>query len=626
MPFFSRNSANSHNNSFDDSSAASLFETASNASTDDNDLHHHHQEQQMRDTSMLTFSFAAAGWLQVYLFGCCHALIENVPGVRIEGLHDSHQEYLRNQNNHNISKDNNNNSSTTATDTDGGGGGGGGLLPKTSFDSTQDFANMSTTKTPPLDTEGEDGDNNDARKLDGSRIKFIGSSAGALASAAILLGTEMPKMLEYAVECVNYCRSHWTHAFELRSYVEKGIAKFAIDVFKRERNYYPKQNNISSCKRNKKKKIILEKLGEEESDDIEDEEEEEGEDESTAKTPPVASPTTLAAGADQFVFLSEEDKEHGLEKMKTRAAQLGTEGGWIGKEYFFPKHIRDQLSKRLEVYATSLPWIQEICFDDFESTIDLEEALVASCLLTPLAGLPFRLRKKDVFVMDGGLRSFQPRKGQPGVITISAMYFSAADIVPSRFVPAWYGLYPPDERKYREIFALGHNDMMNWLWKHKFVNRPKTEQEMQAKLMKYDDQVLPDRHEKWWGYVLDFFTIIFYLGIFRPFTMIAIYAELWFVAYVSLIATIFHEFFPRTFDFLIGTKSLRARKAGGRMDTWQDFWASLRNLFSYRTWLHLAVGYRSVNSKRLGRYSRMYRLFRPFVAGTTATHDTKKKK
>lgn len=664
MPFFgnSKSQGFSASQTLGDSTSVNyLFETSSDKSSTDGDTPHHPHHQ--RDTSMLTFSFAAAGWLQVYLFGCCHALIQNVPGVRVEGLNDSYQEYMDKM--------------KEASDSSASQQQRHAFTNK--FDSTQDLSaveeGLSATKTQQQEEEEQQ------RRIDGNRLKFIGSSAGSLASAAILLGTDMEEMLEYAVECVNYCHQKWYHAFQLRYYVERGIAKFAIDIFKNNKDEDGSSskkkknsgviNNIKAANNNKKRRrgsqvpkeggqSILEKIDQQDQKEKK-EDKDDGDSESTATDSSIGdydvddrifeeeeddnnnkdnnnsaapadptSPTTLAEGSNQFLFVSEEDKQHGLKKMQDRKDFLGSEGGWVGKEFFFPKHIREQLGKRLEVYATSLPWIQEICFDDFESTMDLEEALVASCLLTPLAGLPFKLRKQNCFVMDGGLRSFQPRKGQPGVITISAMYFNAADIRPSVFVPAWWGLYPPSEAQYRELFKLGHNDMLNWLWKHRLIPLPGSDAEMESKLMKYTKDILPKSHEAWWGYILDFFAAIFYLGLLRPFAMIAIYAEMWFVTILSFVATVFHEFFPRTFDFLIGTRSLRARRAGGRLETWQDFWNSLRNLTSPRTWLHLAVGYRSVNSRRLQKYSRLYRVFRPFVASEHHHHhhhrDKKEKK
>lgn len=635
-----------------------------------NQNNNNNQKSNRPDIETITVSFAAAGWLQVYLFGTAHALIQNVPGVRIEGLLDSYQDYLKNNNIHH-----NHDKSPIETPT---------LPTPTALSGTQPASSRSPSVShiDGLTEEYDEGENKNEQeqKPQFPRFKFIGSSAGSLASAAILLGTDMPEMLEYAVECVNYARSKWHRAFELRKFVEQGVARFAINVFQRDKmssSCSAKNSNTASPSvdenidgdddddETRQREVVAEESGEEEEERTNVgfftlvEEHDDGaalnNDESSTSegtpTPPTKSPrggpntpgefpTAIASPSsssspslttNNLTSFNKKKSSNQKSDNKTNNNQVqkkqfpGDDGGWLGNEFFFPKHIRDQLRNRLEVYATSLPYIKEVCFTEFESTVDLEEALVASCLLVPLAGLPFKLRRTGDWVCDGGLRSFQPRKGEPGVITISAMYFNAADIVPSVFVPAWWGLYPPSEEQYRQLFALGYNDMLVWLWKNNVLEKPKTVEERKEKLMKYDSGKMPQKHGIV-GYILDFFAGVFFLGILRPFAFIAIYAELWFVSTLCFFATVFHEVFPRMFDFLIGTKSLRNKKAGGRMETVKDFWAVIRNLTSLKTMLHLAIGYRNVNSKRLGKYSRLYRLFQPFVANGKKTTEEKTEK
>lgn len=525
----------------------------------------------IKEHKTITFSFAAAGWLQVYLFGVAHALIENLPGVRIEGLNDSYETYMQER---------------AKKEED--------LKKKKEQGNTSNNSNSSTTRKNTT-LLGHYLDNRDEIKL-----RFVGSSAGSLTATGILSGNNFLEMLEYAVECVNDARSSLRRAFQFRRFVEGGVSRFAVNIFKRD---------------NPKGSVEINNNNKQSSPSSPD---------PAASSPFLgSSPNSPDSGTTTFEIKTPEQEEEEKKTLQKVASAIGPEGGWVGNEFFFPKHLRDQMKERLEIYVTTVPWLQAIAMNDFVSTDDISEALVASCQLSPLAGLPFRLRKTGDLVCDGGMRSYQPRKGEPAVITVSAMYFNASDIHPSVFVPAWWGLYPPPEDKYRQLFALGYNDALKWLWKNG-LPQPETEQERQDMMLKYDGKEMPSPTGNWMSYLVDFSVALFFLGILRPIAMLLICGELWFVTIVSFLATVFHEFFPRTFDFLIGTNSLRNRQSGGRKETAKDFWASLSNLMSPRTWLHLAIGYRKVNSKRLGKYSRLYRMLKPFVVKEHDDEDEKK--
>ena len=124
---------------------------------------------------------------------------------------------------------------------------------------------------------------------------------------------------------------------------------------------------------------------------------------------------------------------------------------------------RKRLEDQLEVYVTVLPQCRKKIISEFETVDDLEEALLASCCITPLAGWPFPLRKTGELVCDGGLAAFQPRKGEPNVVTVSPFYFTTADIKPDVFIPAWWGLYPPAPDQYFNVFNIGYNDAVHFL-------------------------------------------------------------------------------------------------------------------------------------------------------------------
>lgn len=510
----------------------------------------------------LTFSFAACGWLQVYLFGVANAITKEFPNSRIKGLGLEELDEEEEQTEINIDDDDNNSNNR---------------------DNEQQ-----------INTEAQQNEKRDDLSM--HKVCFAGSSAGSLASAAILLGVDMNDLLQYAVNCVNYYRSSYLHLLELKQFVTNGVDQFAVDVF------FKSAANLAGSP-----SMVAEAA-------------------SAASAFSSADPSTPAPSSTNNTVNNSSNQT---------VESLGKKGGWLSPtEYVFPEHIRKQLNARLRVYATALPWCNEVIFGGvpdtdpeaeskkskygLRSTSDLEEALTASCMLVPVAGLGFRLKRTGEFVVDGGLANFQPLKGQRGVITVSAMYFQASDIAPSHFVPAWWGLYPPEEKAYRALFALGHNDALNFLWKSGVLTKPESEEEQRKKKLHFDPSAMPtSRRDTFLSKVLDVLAFFFFGGIMRPVALLCVYAELWFVLCLAFCATVLHDFFPRSFNFLIGTKSLRNLiPDSGRKEAAKDFSACLRNLISPKTWIHVATGYRAnVNMRRLARYSRSYRVLQPFITG-----------
>jgi hypothetical protein len=99
--------------------------------------------------------------------------------------------------------------------------------------------------------------------------------------------------------------------------------------------------------------------------------------------------------------------------------------------------------KRLHVSVTLLPSFKNVLLSDFETNEEVVESLLASCCMSPLAGMPFRLGRSDhlkgTWVFDGGLTFMHPHFGsQEATVSVSAFYFSKADIRPSQFVPLYW--------------------------------------------------------------------------------------------------------------------------------------------------------------------------------------------
>jgi len=102
-------------------------------------------------------------------------------------------------------------------------------------------------------------------------------------------------------------------------------------------------------------------------------------------------------------------------------------------QLFVKEGDEDRLNERLTVSVTAIaPWVGSRRYKKFSSRKDLLQALVASSCMPPIAGLPFVYRGELVF--DGGFADYQPIFDSQ-TVTVSAMYFSDADIKPSRYIP-----------------------------------------------------------------------------------------------------------------------------------------------------------------------------------------------
>ena len=81
----------------------------------------------------------------------------------------------------------------------------------------------------------------------------------------------------------------------------------------------------------------------------------------------------------------------------------------------------------------------------------------------PLAPLIFR---RGAWCVDGGLTDFQPIIDKD-TVTVSPLYFSNADIKPSRYVPLWWAIVPPKSPDTIDwLYRLGWEDACRWIKAH----------------------------------------------------------------------------------------------------------------------------------------------------------------
>ena len=116
---------------------------------------------------------------------------------------------------------------------------------------------------------------------------------------------------------------------------------------------------------------------------------------------------------------------------------------------------------QLQVAVTRLlPYFLRERATKYESEDDLLWTLVASAAAFPFAPLVYR---HGSWCVDGGLSDFQPIIDDQ-TVTVSPFYFSRADIKPSRYVPLWWGLLPPNDANTIDwLYHLGWIDGLSWL-------------------------------------------------------------------------------------------------------------------------------------------------------------------
>jgi len=118
----------------------------------------------------------------------------------------------------------------------------------------------------------------------------------------------------------------------------------------------------------------------------------------------------------------------------------------------------------LQIAVTKLPYLEKTRVMNYSSEEDLMTSLLASCAIFPLARLVYF---RDSWHIDGGLTDFVPDvKGvsPEDTVSISPFHISYCDIKPSRYIPFWWALIPPNSPETIEwIYALGYEDGLTYI-------------------------------------------------------------------------------------------------------------------------------------------------------------------
>lgn len=207
----------------------------------------------------------------------------------------------------------------------------------------------------------------------------------------------------------------------------------------------------------------------------------------------------------------------------------------------------------IQIAITSLPYFEKKIIKDFTSAEDLKQCLLASSAAFPFAPLVY-LRGK--WCVDGGFTDFQPIVDE-NTITISPFYFSDTDIKPSRYVPLWWALFPPNSRETVDwLYRLGYDDAHAFFSSRSLGSKGIEREEVRERRSSHPFDVpkrismhrflgfdLSNATHASVGAIMDFSLYILLLFVWKPFSICLIYIELLIVFLVNCFLSLLHEFY-----------------------------------------------------------------------------------
>jgi hypothetical protein len=216
---------------------------------------------------------------------------------------------------------------------------------------------------------------------------------------------------------------------------------------------------------------------------------------------------------------------------------------------------------QLRLAVTSLPLFEKTTTDTYSSAEDLKQCLLASSAAFPFAPLVYLRGKWSV---DGGFTDFQPIVDE-NTITISPFYFSDTDIKPSRYVPLWWALFPPNNRETVDwVYRLGYEDAKTFFDSRAYAastcaeisssSCPLLERSMshpfdtpkRISMHRFLGFDIANATHASVGAVMDFSLYILLLFVWKPFSIALVYAELLLVLLSHAIFSLLHELYDIT--------------------------------------------------------------------------------
>jgi len=214
---------------------------------------------------------------------------------------------------------------------------------------------------------------------------------------------------------------------------------------------------------------------------------------------------------------------------------------------------------KLQLAVTKLPWLTKERTMEYESEEDLTKCLLSSCAIYPFAPLVYN---RGCWNIDGGFTDFCPAVIGEGItpgntISVSPIYFSNCTIKPSRYIPVWWALCPPNSSETVDwIYALGYEDGIAYIEKafkdgvngvkysdlptllsplstrnHPYYAIPRT-----ISMKRFLGYTIPST--QWLEMIMDAILLMLLVFVWKPLIITLIYVEL-FIRMVILVATTF---------------------------------------------------------------------------------------
>jgi hypothetical protein len=211
---------------------------------------------------------------------------------------------------------------------------------------------------------------------------------------------------------------------------------------------------------------------------------------------------------------------------------------------------------QLRLAVTTLPSFEKNTTTDYSSSEDLKQCLLASSAAFPFAPLVYLRGKWSV---DGGFTDFQPIVDEQ-TVTISPFYFSDTDIKPSRYVPLWWALFPPNNRETVDwVYRLGYEDARSFFNSRSYaIPTEPTSTSSSVRLSHPFDTPRRISMHRLLGFdianathasvgaVMDFSLYLLLLLLWKPFSILLIYAELLLVLLSHTLLSLLHELYDVT--------------------------------------------------------------------------------
>ena len=225
---------------------------------------------------------------------------------------------------------------------------------------------------------------------------------------------------------------------------------------------------------------------------------------------------------------------------------------------------------RLHIAFTALPRFKKERATSYSSKDDLKLCLMSSAAAFPFSKLTYH---RSTWNGDGGFTDLQPVLDEH-TITVSPFYFMDTDIKPSRYVPLWWALFPPNCPEAVDwVYELGYDDAVDWI--HDRIQKKRNVNKGAVKgLTRSRSSTLRNDHafdiprqismHRFLGFdvadlthwsvsvFMDFLLYLLLLLVWKPLAISLIYMELFVKVFVLVTASVLYELYDLLPMLLVG--------------------------------------------------------------------------